>query len=324
MTATRLVSVIVPIYNVEGYIKDCIDSLINQTYRDVEIILIDDGSTDGSGMIIDRYAKKDSRIISVHQPKNAGVSAARNTGLKQARGEYIVFVDADDMASQHMVTCLLEGFNHDDVSLSTCRFSPFETTIDFPSGDERTSYMDSGEFLSEMLYGHTIDSGPFCKMFKRTAIGELRFNETMAMGEDFDFLCAFVTKHPTKVYHSSAVQYGYRVRPGSAMMSGYSDNYKQYLLNVKEWLSTFKEKGFSIEKPSKYRLFGIASYCIGKMGEAKMTHPGAYELYNKVLRECCVSVALNRRTRVKNRVLALLYTLNTRLTSWARCKIHGA
>lgn len=90
-----VVSIIVPIYNVESYLETCVDSLINQTYQNVEIILVDDGSSDNSGMICDRFAEADDRIIVIHQ-KNVGVSQARNTGIDTASGKYLMFVDGDD------------------------------------------------------------------------------------------------------------------------------------------------------------------------------------------------------------------------------------
>ena len=90
-----LISIIIPVYNVEHYLAECLDSVLAQTYKNLEIILVDDGSIDGSGQICDNYAGKDSRIKVIHQT-NAGVSAARNKGLKVAKGEYIGFVDADD------------------------------------------------------------------------------------------------------------------------------------------------------------------------------------------------------------------------------------
>ena len=95
MKTTPLISVIVPIYQVEAYLEECLDSILNQTYRQLEIILIDDGSTDRCGEICDRYASRDSRIKVIHQT-NQGLSAARNAGMDIAIGEYISFIDSDD------------------------------------------------------------------------------------------------------------------------------------------------------------------------------------------------------------------------------------
>ena len=89
------VTIIVPVYNVEKYLRKCLDSLINQTYKNLEIIVIDDGSMDSSGKICDEFAEKDDRVIVIHQ-KNAGVSIARNVGLDRMSGDYVTFVDSDD------------------------------------------------------------------------------------------------------------------------------------------------------------------------------------------------------------------------------------
>lgn len=103
-----MISVIVPIYNVEEYLPTCIKSILNQTYKDLEILLIDDGSTDNSGKICDEYAKQDNRCIVIHQP-NKGLSDARNIGLDRATGEYISFIDGDDYIHPKMLETLYEA-----------------------------------------------------------------------------------------------------------------------------------------------------------------------------------------------------------------------
>ena len=100
-----LVSIIVPVYNVEKYLERCIDSLVNQTLKDIEIILVDDGSTDDSGNICDKYAKKDKRIKVIHK-ENGGLSDARNIGLSIANGRYLQFVDSDDFIHKQMIEIL--------------------------------------------------------------------------------------------------------------------------------------------------------------------------------------------------------------------------
>lgn len=109
MTERPLISVIVPIYGVEKYLEQCLDSIINQTYRNLEIILIDDGSPDRCGEICDRYASRDSRIKVIHQ-SNQGLSAARNAGMDMATGEYISFIDSDDYIDPHFYEKMEQGF----------------------------------------------------------------------------------------------------------------------------------------------------------------------------------------------------------------------
>lgn len=101
----KLVSIIVPVYNVEKYLKECVDSIINQTYSELEVILIDDGSSDESGIICDEYAKKDARVRVIHQ-KNQGLSEARNTGMRNAKGYYIYFCDSDDYLDREAIEVL--------------------------------------------------------------------------------------------------------------------------------------------------------------------------------------------------------------------------
>ena len=113
------VSIIIPIYNTAKYLKACLDSIINQSHQNLEIILVDDGSTDTSGKIADTYAKNDSRIKVIHQ-KNAGQSAARNAGLKIASGEYISFIDSDDTVDEDFIKKLLSPYQEKNTAITVC------------------------------------------------------------------------------------------------------------------------------------------------------------------------------------------------------------
>lgn len=119
MKQKPLISVVVPVYNVEKYLKKCLDSIIGQTYKNLEIILVDDGSTDESGAICDVYKEKDSRIRVVHQ-KNQGLSGARNTGINIANGELLGFVDSDDYITENMYERLLEVLLKNDADICIC------------------------------------------------------------------------------------------------------------------------------------------------------------------------------------------------------------
>ena len=115
----ELISVIVPVYNVEEYLPKCIESIINQTYKNLEIILVDDGSTDNSGRICDEYAKKDDRIIVFHK-ENGGLSDARNCGIDAATGDWVQFVDSDDYIHQTMVEKMYSSCKRNQTKLAVC------------------------------------------------------------------------------------------------------------------------------------------------------------------------------------------------------------
>lgn len=118
------ISVIVPVYKVEKYLKRCVDSILDQTYENLEIILVDDGSPDASPLICDEYAIKDSRVTVIHQ-KNSGLSGARNAGIEKATGKYIAFVDSDDYIAPHMYETLWNNLINYDAQISICRLQRF-------------------------------------------------------------------------------------------------------------------------------------------------------------------------------------------------------
>ena len=209
------VSVIVPIYNVAGYLEQCLDSLVNQSHKNIEIICIDDGSTDKSGEIIDAYAAKDKRVKAIHQP-NAGVSAARNKGLETARGEYISFVDGDDWVDTNAYQTILAeiGDNRPDMVLFR-NATVFEKDIRLPRPlvkDERFG----NDFNFELLirkYSGTV----WGKLFRRQFIRQhaLRFISGVSIGEDGLFNMACFAAEPT-VYQFEDCFYFYRLfRKGS-------------------------------------------------------------------------------------------------------------
>lgn len=116
-----MISVIIPVYNVEEYLERCVNSVLKQTYNDLEIILVDDGSTDNSGKICDELKNKDDRIIVIHK-ENQGLSASRNIGIEKATGEYITFVDSDDYILEDMYETLYKNLIRNDADISMCKY----------------------------------------------------------------------------------------------------------------------------------------------------------------------------------------------------------
>ena len=167
------VSIIVPVYNVEKYLEKCLDSIVKQTYENIEIILVDDGSTDKSGTILDQYAEMDNRISVIHK-KNEGVSTARNTGIEAARGEYICFADADDYLMPDYVEYLLTLAvdKNADIAMTVDMFTTFHP--DQIENDDIIVRTPEEATIDILSYNMPI--GVYCKIFKREFLGEnIRF-----------------------------------------------------------------------------------------------------------------------------------------------------
>ena len=162
-----IVSIIVPIFNVSLYIEQCVYSLLNQDYQGIEIILIDDGSPDDCGMIIDRLSAEDSRIIAIHQ-ENRGVSAARNEGLKIARGEYIMFVDGDDYVEPDYVSYFLSLVNENGCDIGVGK-NAFHSNESVQVQHDLINVVDSTEVI-EGIYLNKYSVAVWNKIFKRDII----------------------------------------------------------------------------------------------------------------------------------------------------------
>ena len=179
------ISVIVPVYNVEKYIGECIKSIINQDYENIEIILVDDGSNDKSGEICDEYALKDKRVKVIHK-ENGGVSSARNRGIESSTGEYIAFVDGDDYVTKDYVSYLfsLIKSKNSDVSLSMAYFTDYQNK----QTENDKMRVISGKDAAIQIMSYNILIGVNNKMFSRKVfVNKVQFDEELCMGEGFNF-----------------------------------------------------------------------------------------------------------------------------------------
>ena len=215
----KTVSVIIPVYNVELYLKKCVDSVLKQTYPHLEIILIDDGSPDNCPRICDEYAKKDKRIQVIHK-QNGGVSSARNAGLDVAFGEYVCFIDSDDYIEADMVEKLVEGIEKNNGDVCICGYS---VDIYSESGDEVSnrdvfppySNIDKQLSLREYEYILGICGYAWNKLYRREFLQKynLRFQEKISLFEDLLFNSSvFCASAKVSFIHYSGYHYIQRQR----------------------------------------------------------------------------------------------------------------
>jgi len=173
----KLISVVVPIYNAERYLTKCLDSLTGQTHRHLEIILVDDGSTDKSGDICDRYATADRRIKVIHR-KNGGISAARNSGLDIATGNYFGFADSDDWLEPDMYQFLLDDLTRVRADIAVCGFFRVHDQIESPNDRSHTRrVLDRNEALELLLRDRLLQNYYWCKLYKRELFDGIRMPE---------------------------------------------------------------------------------------------------------------------------------------------------
>ncbi len=207
------ISVIVPIYNTEKYLQRCIASIQNQTYPDLEIILVNDGSVDKSGEICDKLAREDKRIHVIHQ-KNAGVSAARNTGLSVASGEYVGFIDSDDYVSPDMFGYMLGMAIKYDANVVQCgRVNVYNDEIK-ANHDESIIVVDSLYATKELMCSRQFRSSCCDKLYRKDVLQAQLFDKSLSTGEDFIFNYN-VLKRAANVVISEKVCYFYYYRSDS-------------------------------------------------------------------------------------------------------------
>ncbi|MDU1262438.1 MAG: glycosyltransferase, partial [Veillonella sp.] len=213
----ELISVIVPVYNVESYVAECIESIQNQTYMNLEIILVNDGSTDASGDICDQYAAYDERIQVIHK-ENAGVSAARNTGIESANGDYIGFVDSDDYIAPTMYEDMLKLMAEHDLDIIECTAfrNNGDTNIE-GCNDGSLEIFNRDEALKMAMYDCFV--AVWSQLYKRRVISDVRF----PVGRKFeDSAVSYLFIANTKrVGHINRCLYYYRLNPNSTTQTSF-------------------------------------------------------------------------------------------------------
>ncbi len=254
-----LISVIVPIYKVEKYLRKCVDSICNQTYENLEIILVDDGSPDTSGKIADELSEKDSRIKVIHK-QNGGLSSARNAGLDVATGEYVAFVDSDDCIKPEMYEILYGRAISEDADISaggmaSVKDGVMQTAFN-PVFDEKMTFT-SEEAERELIRNIRITNSMCDKLFKKEIFSDLRMREGIIY-EDMQ-LQPFCVAKANRITYTSEPFYCYNVTEGSILRSGYSIRHYQVIENSRERLD-FLRKNYPSVYPEALAMH--MAYCI--------------------------------------------------------------
>ncbi len=249
-----MISIIVPVYNSDKFLKRCLESIVSQIYTDLEIILIDDGSTDQSSLICDEFAAQDERIVVVHK-KNEGVVKTRNLGLEIAKGEFIGFIDSDDYILPDMYQYLIDIMDSTGADIACCgisrRYKKSNKKFDTKSFSGTRIY-DKEEALYRFQLGDDISVTVWNKIFKASVLKELEF-ENYGRLDDARFVCKAIEKSDLVAFGSEA-KYIYEIRDNSITQSGFNKS-------TYDILKVTDENYDSIKKANNNRF----NYSIGRI-----------------------------------------------------------
>ena len=257
MNDLPLISVIIPVYNVENYLDDCLNSVIVQTFHNIEIILINDGSTDKTARICDEFATKDDRIRVLHKD-NSGVAASRNVGVDLALGDYILFVDGDDVANREMVEVLYGNLKKYDADISICGLKYFDTKMPYNTVKiQKTIVLNNIDAIESMFYQRYFDTGPVAKLYKSSIVKKNRFPD----GKVFEDLYTVykILNGAEKIVFTPEVLYYYRQNEVSLMHKDFENSILDELSAIDEIEMFVNKEHPELEKAFLSRKF--SSYC---------------------------------------------------------------
>lgn len=315
-----LISVIVPVYNVERYLSRCIDSILTQTYENLEIILVDDGSTDSSGQICEDYADKDPRIKTIHK-QNEGLSDARNKGIEAATGAYCSFVDSDDHIAGDCIEYLYDLASANGAQIAVCGYQKvYERTSDGIPGENNTEkaiqVYNSIDALSALLYQRGIISAAWGRLFRREVFGTVRFpkgrqhEDVAVMYKLFDQAGVIAVGSEKKYY--------YLQRSGSIIHSTFHWQKMDYFMFTRECIDYMKDMHPELVNAAVSRHFSacfevLASISGGddtdRGGRINDQDQGTYQEARKKLvqeiKKYRKTVLYDRNARLVNRIAAI-------------------
>lgn len=260
------ISVIIPIYKVEKYLEKCIQSVINQTYTNLQIILVDDGSPDNCGKICDEYSKKDSRIEVIHKA-NGGISDARNVGISKANGKYITFVDPDDYILKNMYEILYENLIKNNADISICKYKYIKETekIDYKLDTNNVVVMNKMQAMKELLINKTITNHLWNKLYKKETFDNIQF-PTGKKYEDL-YVMYLLFEKSSKIVYQDTTKYIYINREQSILHNKNPNMIQDYINCINNRYMYLSNKYEELEKELNYNLlFSILNYHVMAIG----------------------------------------------------------
>lgn len=306
-----LISIIVPVYNVEKYLGKCIESILAQTYKNIEVILVDDGAKDKSGEICDEYAKKDDRIRVIHK-ENGGQSDARNVGIKAAEGEYLGFIDADDYIDSDMYELLYSLAEKHGAEISMCDVYEVYEGAEVKQTDNPEEFCrDSEEAIKIIIEGRINYAYSVNKLYKKEVFEGIEFPVGIIF-EDAAIMLKLLD-NATRVAFSTARKYYYFHRENSSISSSFS---KKDLSCISVQEQNYKyvcEKHPSLEKIARMRLYWSRFYVLDKMLLSDNVEKQEYMPHVRYIRCGIVNILLGGVLSRSRKIAALILLFSVKI-----------
>lgn len=292
------ISIVVPIYKVEQYLPKCIESLITQTYKNIEIILVDDGSPDRCGEICDEYAKKDTRIKVIHKP-NGGLSDARNAALDVMKGEWVTCIDSDDFIAPDYIETLYSLCKKYNCKMSVADWYifPVGTEPTVPKRTVKEKLFGRNEALEDMFNQRHFDVSACVKLYHHSLFDDVRYPVGMLF-EDLQTTFKLVLKCDNGVAYSNKQIYYYMFRPGSIEGTAFSEKKMDSAIQVFKVMKSYEGDLKVVGRALKSKL---ASFCLHLVLKMPQDYTKGNVLYDYI-RQVRFDVMTNRKARLKTRI----------------------
>lgn len=295
---TIMVSVIVPIYNVEEYLEECLESIRNQTYTNIEVILVNDGSTDGSREICERYCEKDIRFRLINQ-ENQGQSVARNRGVKESVGQYIMFVDSDDVVNTDVLEVLLP-YMKTDVDIVECEMTREKEAFFLNKIPTIVFEGNSKEAILNCIAFRAVKFCAFTKLYRREIVEKIPFLEGYIYEDVFTGINYL--NHIRKIIVIDYIGYYYRVRPNSTMTKSFNEKNLDIFPIGKKLIESFDDNEYLLPYIG-YFIFYLSLSHYQRDGITKVSP--YFDMYENFIRDCAFLAKQSKEVVSKYRLLRI-------------------
>ena len=302
----ELITVVVPVYKVEKYIERCVQSILKQTYKNIEIILVDDGSPDDCGKMCDEYAKEDSRVIVIHK-ENGGLSDARNAGIEKATGKYITFIDSDDYIEEDYVEFLYKLIKENEAEVSICSHTVlYDTGLTIEKATNEFNVLDAKTTIERILYDEGIDISAWAKMYKTQLFSDTKYPKGRLF-EDSAITCKILSKC-NKIAIGSVSKYYYIIRSNSITNEDFSAKKMDLITSTEEMGKCILEKYPDLQMAVNRRVMYAYLSTLSQLANSNKKYP-EQEVLMEYINKNRKNVLKDRRIQKRDRMALLATTL---------------